>query len=371
MNIVIWIYKLGNGGAERVIADLAASFSKTEKVTLLLHTDDGIYQSDLNQNIHIQNLGKNLPPFFKPKTFFCLFGLLKFIKSEQPDIIFTTGTQHSVILLFLSRLFRFSSKIIIRETNTISVQSQKSKNLIDRFGLWAARLFYPAADKIIAPSHGVAEDLKKHIPNISNKIKVILNPINFQNIRQKSQHPLPAHLEKNTPYILAVGRLVPQKGHQDLIQAWAPIYKEQGVELIILGEGPERKKLIRLSSDLGVLDGLHLPGFDENPFNYMKNCKVFILSSYYEGLPNTLLQALACGCPVIATNCPSGPNEILQQGELGELVPVGDIKGMQNAIQHQLHSPANDAARNRKVIQALYDKDKISEQYLAIFTSVL
>lgn len=370
MNVAIWLYKLGNGGAERVVADLASSFTRRDNnVTILTHTNEGDYRSSINDKVTIQNLGTKLPQFLKPKTFFCLYGLVRFIKNEQPDIVFTTGLQHSVILLFLSRLFRFSSKIVIRETNTISIQSKLSQNALDRMSLWLAKRFYPYADQIIAPSKGVAKDLIEHIPHISTKLEVIPNPVDFEAIQTSSQKPLPEeHITK--PYILAVGRLVPQKGHLDLIKAWVPIYQERGIELMILGDGPERDKLIQCATEYGVEDGLHLPGFDANPFRYMQRCDAFVLSSYYEGLPNTLLQALACGCKIVATDCPSGPDEILQEGKLGALVPVGDIPEMRKAIEQQLDRSRNDVQGKQDIIKTWYHKDKVSERYLCLFERI-
>lgn len=369
MNIVIWIYKLGNGGAERVIAELASCFSEKNNVTILTHTSDNDYGGNVSKNVNVINLGKNVPHFIKPKTLFCLFGLIKFIKSNKPDVIFTTGVQHSVIILILSCVFRFSSKIIIRETNTISAQSQKSNNILDQFGPKMARLFYPMAHYIIAPSNGVAEDLCANIKNIAHKIKVVFNPVDVERIQKQAQEPLANSIKEHKPYILSVGRLVPQKGHADLIKAWAPIYREKNIKLMILGDGSEKENLIQKATELKVQNGLLLPGFDNNPFPAMAHCEVFVLSSYYEGLPNTLLQALACGCRVVSTNCPSGPKEILQNGRFGELVAVGDTSALNIAIENALKSK-KDTKATREMLQAHFNKKNISKQYLDIFTSV-
>lgn len=370
MNIAIWIYRLGNGGAERVITQLASEFEKEgAQITLLVHTNDNPYQDLVNNNINIVNLGHSLPSFLKPKTFFCLPGLVRFLKKQKPDIIFTTGAQHSIILIILSLIFKFSGKTIIRETNTLSAQ----KNFLPNFFMNAlfrlSTLLYPAADHIIAPSQGVADDLIRHVKNIEHKISVIPNPIDFSEIQEKSSYPLSDTRLDQIPFILAVGRLVPQKGYDNLINAWAPIYQDKGTILVILGDGPERSKLLALSEDLGVSEGLLLPGFQKNPFQYMARCQVFVLSSYYEGLPNTLLQALACGPPVVATDCPSGPREILENGKWGTLVPVGDIEAITNALEH-IATPNTQKTSIRNEMKKRYDINMIARTYLSLFEAV-
>jgi len=368
MNIVIWIYKLGNGGAERVVAELASGLSEHANITILTHTDDGEYLGSISRNVQIHNLGMRVPNLFKPKTLFCILGLIRFLKKEKPDLVFTTGFQHSAILLLLKRLKTFSSKIVIRETNTISVQSKYSKKILDRFGLRIAQRLYPFADKIICPSEGVAKDLIAHIANISGNVGIIPNPVDSEAIQIATSQELPPHFDAKKPFILAVGRLVPQKGYSDLIEAWAVLYKEKGIELVILGDGPERKTLMELAIKHSVEAGLNLPGFDQNPFRYMKYCSVFVLSSYYEGLPNALLQALACGCQIVATDCASGPREVLQDGKFGALVKVGDVENLRHAIKRQLKQTNHNSSEKQKHVKDTYAKEKIFKQYFDVFS---
>jgi len=138
------------------------------------------------------------------------------------------------------------------------------------------------------------------------------------------------------PVILGVGRHHFQKGFDTLLRAFARVRQQMPARLVILGEGPERPNLERLAAELGVAADVDLPGFDPNPFRYMRWAGVFVLSSRYEGLPNVLIQALACGCPVVSTDCPSGPSEILDGGRYGALVPVDDVEAMAQAIVRAL-----------------------------------
>lgn len=369
MNIAIWLYRLGEGGAERVVTDLASEFaSKGHEVSLLVHSENNPYGRELHENVNLISLENIFSRYLKPRTFFCLFSLIKFLKNKKPDVVFTTGVTHSVILIFVAWLFRIKSKVIIRETNTISVQEKKTSSFLSKILFSLARSAYPRATAVIAPSQGVCKDIEVKIPALKGKkIHVIHNPIRTRDIQLKSQEKLSNEELENTSYILSVGRLVPQKAFDVLIKAWAPIYHDHKIDLVILGEGSEREKLENLSKELGVSNHLHLPGFEENPFSYMASARLYVLSSYFEGLPNALLQAICCGCPVIATDCPSGPNEILQGGSLAPLVPVGDVEALQEGIDQFLKTSESNQENLWQKIETLYDPKIITEQYLTIF----
>jgi glycosyltransferase involved in cell wall biosynthesis len=158
-----------------------------------------------------------------------------------------------------------------------------------------------------------------------SKTRVIYNPIISDELKTKAAQPLddPWFTPGHPPVILAVGRLDPAKDYSGLIKAFSILRQQIDANLMILGEGPERGKLESLAQELGLSDSVRLPGLMMNPFPYMTNADVFVLSSIWEGLPGTLIQAMACGCPVVSTDCPSGPSEILDGGRYGTLVPVG------------------------------------------------
>jgi glycosyltransferase involved in cell wall biosynthesis len=138
---------------------------------------------------------------------------------------------------------------------------------------------------------------------------------------------------------LAAGRLTAQKDHYTLIKAFSLLRARRRVRLVILGEGELLDSLQSLAVKLGVADDIAWPGFVENPYTWMKHCSLFVLSSAYEGLPGVLIQAMACGVPVVSTDCPSGPAEILENGRWGRLVPVGDAKALANAMEDTLGEP--------------------------------
>lgn len=370
MKIAIWIYRLGGGGAERVVTNLASGFvQKGTKVSVLVHTHDNPYAVELDERVELKCLENVFSKYLKPRTLFCLFGLAKYLKSEKPDVVFTTGAGHSILLLLLRILLRLDTKIVIRETNTQSVQVSSSSFLYKAvFAL--AKILYPHADRVVTPSNGVADDLKARIKKIKNdKLTVIYNPIHVDFLRERGQEELDCNDLVDKDFILSVGRLVPQKGFDILIQAWAPITKKTNIPLVILGEGLEREKLETLAEKLGVSKNLYLLGFNQNPFRYMAKAKLYVLSSYFEGLPNALLQAIACGSPVVSMNCPSGPNEILKEGKLAPLVPVADVEALNLAMDAQLKGKGTQQEKFTLwgEIGDLYHIETISNKYLQLF----
>ena len=171
-------------------------------------------------------------------------------------------------------------------------------------------------------------------------MRVIHNPVVWPDHRTKAAEPVEhPWFAQHTPVVLAAGRLINLKDHATLLRAFALVAKARPAQLIIIGEGEERDNLGALAYELGIADLVELPGFRRNPFAWMAKASVFVLSSVYEGSPNVLIQAMACGTPVVSTDCPSGPREILQDGTLGTLVPVGDHSAMAEAILNAIDDP--------------------------------
>jgi glycosyltransferase involved in cell wall biosynthesis len=170
------------------------------------------------------------------------------------------------------------------------------------------------------------------------RIAVIYNPIITPELQERVKIPLqhPWLESRRLPVVLAVGRLMPQKDFPTLIQAFAQVRRHHLARLLILGEGPDRLALEALVRELGLEQDISLPGFVANPYPYMARAALFVLSSRWEGLPGVLIEAMYCGVPLIATNCPSGPQEILKDGQYGQLVPVGNVAALTHAIEMAL-----------------------------------
>ncbi|RYG40716.1 glycosyltransferase, partial [bacterium] len=196
---------------------------------------------------------------------------------------------------------------------------------------------YPAAHEIVAVSNGVADDAARVLGLRRERITTIYNPVINPSLRAQAAEP-PAHpwfSDGGAPVVLGVGRLNAQKDFPTLIKAFAQL--RTPARLMILGEGEERASLEAQAAPFG--DRIALPGFSANPFPAMTACRVFALSSRFEGLPGALVQAMACGAPVVSTDCPSGPREILEDGRWGVLVPVGDDKALAAALEESLTRP--------------------------------
>lgn len=203
------------------------------------------------------------------------------------------------------------------------------------------RMTIRMADEIVAVSRGVATDWADYFGIPNERIRVIYNPVDVERIQELAAQATAdtMQLENTVPLILAVGRLSPEKDFATLLWAFAILRERRPARLLILGEGEERATLTQLAADLGITEWVSLPGFVPNPHPYMARASVLALSSRYEGFSNVILEALALGIPIVATDCPYGPSEILEGGRYGALVPVGNPEAMAEALLRGLVVP--------------------------------
>jgi glycosyltransferase involved in cell wall biosynthesis len=229
-----------------------------------------------------------------------------------------------------------------------------------------AKMLYPKAHAVIAVSQGVSRELQETMNIPGNKIHVIFNPVVSAHLKVKSQAAVdePWFEPGSSPLILGVGRLDPEKDFATLIRAFARVRQKTTARLLILGEGPEREFLERLAHDLGISSEISMPGFVNNPLPYMSKASTLALTSWFEGLPNVLIEALACGTPVVATDCPTGPREILENGKYGRLVPVGDSEALADALIATIAAPPPPALMEEAA--ARFAVDTIAQHYLDV-----
>jgi glycosyltransferase involved in cell wall biosynthesis len=228
------------------------------------------------------------------------------------------------------------------------------------------RATYPSADGLVCVSAGVAEDLRGYLDPPHGKLHVIYNPV--LSPQQFSRAPaVPPHpwLEPGQPpLILGAGRLTRQKDFPTLIRAFALVTAQRDCRLMILGEGQERSALESLAAGLGLGDRVALPGFVTDAMGYMSHARLFVLSSAWEGFGMVLVEAMAMGTPVVSTDCPSGPREILRDGELGPLVPVAVPEALASAMRQVLDSPPDRERLRRRA--ADFTSDRAAERYLRL-----
>ena len=272
--------------------------------------------------------------------------LVAYLRETRPDAVLAAEPRYNVIAVWGRQLSGLTSRVVISER----IQVSRHTSLGDPWGQpglhGLLRRAYLNADAIVAVSDGVADDLAAYAGIPRERITTVYNPVVGPDLGAKAREPLdhPWFAPGEPPVILAAGRLDPQKDFSTLIRAFAELRSRRPVRLMILG-GANRirlayaEELRALPATLGVADDVAMPGFADNPFAFMARASIFVLSSLYEGLPGVLIQALACGCPVVSTDCPSGPAEILDNGRFGPLVPVGDVAALARAIGQVLDAP--------------------------------
>lgn len=331
--IAIFLPGLYGGGAERVLLNLAAGLAgHGYEVDLILVQAEGPYVKEIPSTVRLVELNKK--HLSAQRTLFSLPSLVRYIQRVQPDAMLSGLNYANIVAIWAKRLAGVPCRLIISEHNTFSSERKQFPSYL-RWMLHAfMKSYYPKADGIIAVSEGVADDLANVFGIRREHISVIYNPIITPDIQEKKDEPLddPWFGNNHPPVVLAIGRLKKQKGFDILIRAFAQVRKERISRLLILGEGEERPAIMNLVKELGLEQDVRLPGFISNPYPYMTNASVFVLSSRWEGLPTVLVEALYCGTRLIATDCPSGPREILKNGLYGQLVPVENIDCLGQAM---------------------------------------
>ena len=359
--ISLFIPSLRGGGAERMMVNLANEFSRRGIATdLVLAQKEGEYFSEVKEGVNIVDLGSK-------RILFSLFPLFFYLRKARPDVLIAS-MEHVAIISILAKFLSFSkTKIIVRVANTLSFSLQGTKWYKRPIRKYGAFVFYRLANQIVTNSEGSAQNLSKTLSIKRERIKVIHNPAvterMFESAKEAMGHPWLK--DKEEPVIISAGRMHKQKDFETLIKAFASRRRKEPLKLIILGEGEERPKLQALAEELGVLKSINMPGFMENPYAYISRADLFVLPSRWEGLPSALIEAMAFGLPVVSTDCPSGPREILKDGKYGELVPVGDHKAMADAIAKVLRERP-DTKEAGEYVKKNFSAQTIAGQYLEL-----
>ena len=293
-----------------------------------------------------------------------LFGLMRYLRRERPDALLAVKHRAIRTAVRARRLAGINIPLAGRLGTTVSA-ALDGCGILKRW-LWyrAMRNSYRHVDTIIAVSQGVAEDVRAIAGLHAGRLRVIRNPVITPELYQQAGEALdhPWFSDHNIPVILAAGRLTRQKDFPTLLRAFALVRRQQSCRLVILGEGGDRHKLEQLVHDLGIGDDVQLPGFVANPFRYIARARLFVLSSRWEGSPNSLTEAMALGTPVVSTDCPSGPRELLAGGQYGPLVPIGDDQALAQAMIHTLAQPPD--GQGLRVAVADYNHDTCAAAYL-------
>lgn len=359
--VALLVPDLGGGGAERVMVRLSAGLSALgQPVDLVLAHKRGPYLSEVAEGVRVVDLRAS-------RLATALPALVRYLRRERPAVLLSTRDDCNVVAAVAKRLTR-GTRVYVRASNTLSEACGEGRmRVVPRLSRW----LLPGVDGIIAPSQGVADDMARVLGVPRPRITVVPNPVAATDIRARAGEPWdhPWLTDGEGPVLLAVGRLTRQKGFDTLLSALAAVRDQVPARLIILGEGECRPRLEALRDGLGLADAVNLAGFVANPYPAMARAALFVLPSRWEGFPNALLEAMALGTPVVATDCPSGPREILEGGRYGALVPVGDSEALARAILGTLADPLPPEVTRAAV--AGLTPEGVARRYLELWSIVL
>ena len=334
-HIALFIPSLGAGGAERVFIRFANLLSAAgHRVDLVVGSTEGELAREVAPGVEVVDLGG-------VRMRGAIRTLAAYLAEHRPDALISTIAHTNLVAMLAGRLSRSGVPVAVRVSNTYSQPSKLSETPADKVVVFSLKHLYRRARMVIAPSQGAADDLEVAAKVPRSRLRVVTNPVIGDDFWDLSAEAVDHRwfAPGAPPVILGLGRLHHVKNFSGLIDAFATVRRGLDCRLMILGEGGEREALEARIDALGLADDVELPGFDPNPFRFLRAASLFVLSSSTEGLPGALIQAIAVGTPVVSTDCPSGPDEVLQGGRFGSLVPVGDTSALAAAMAATLREP--------------------------------
>lgn len=363
MKITFFLPDFKGGGAQNMVINMANEFAaRGHETSILTINKSGPYANKVAGNVKLVSLGKD-------RTAQAFFALRKYLQQQKPDIVLS-ALFHINIMLLLARLSLpgIKTKIIVTERNHFSARVKYSDRALDKIFPVLVFLFYRFADKVIGISQGVAEDIRKTATLPERKVTWIHNPVVSAETLKALESDIPLPWHDGAPVIVTSGRLVPQKDYPTLLDAFALLLKRQDCRLLILGDGPLRQQLETRTKTLGIKDNVHFSGFVDNPVAPMKSARLFVGCSRWEGFCNVIVEALLCGLPVVFTDCPSGPAEILENGKYGTLVPVGDTVALAAAMEAVLQNSSDPEKQKSRALD--FTVKKICDKYEEVMNAL-
>jgi glycosyltransferase involved in cell wall biosynthesis len=371
--IAVLMPDLGGGGVQKMTLSLATALNaRGHEVDIVVYEPAGELEPMVPPQLTVRHLepgsrflGRVLALLADPRalprlllpvllarkpapTLAYLDALAAYLRERRPDALLAAAPHQNLEAVWARRLAGVATKVLISERTVPSQILPGSPMWRNRFLPPLMRRSYQQADVIVSVSQALGDDLAEVTGIPRRRITTIYNPVVGPEIEALAAEPVehPWFQPGRPPVILGVGRLSEQKDFPTLIRAFAKVRRERAARLVIFGAAKDvaktelrRNELLALARELGVAADVDAPGFAPNPFAYMARAGLFVLSSRYEGLPGVLIQAMACGCPVVSTDCPSGPMEILEGGRWGPLVPVGDVDRIAAAIVSVVKDP--------------------------------
>ncbi len=330
--IAFFLATSGHSGVDRAMQNLIPAVARRGYRVDLLHVrKHGPHFDQAPAGVRIIDLGA-------AHVYNSLPAVVRYLRQESPSVMLSDKDRVNRTAYFARLLARVPTRLVFSSGTTLSIELA-NRGIIDRtLQRWSFGHLYRRVSNVIVTSEGVKTDMARYTGLPLRHIEVVPSPVIpanlFTAVQPRPDHPWFA--EGQPPVILGVGELARRKDFPTLVRAFAEVRKKRACRLVILGRGRDRDALLGLATELGVAEDFALPGFDPNPYPYMAHAAVFAFTSLWEGLGFVIIEALAVGTPVVATDCPSGPREILQHGRYGELVPVGDVAAVAAGIDTAL-----------------------------------
>lgn len=372
LSISIFLPTLALGGAERALVELANGLAgRGCCVQLLLMVKEGPLVRDLSPEVDLVDLA-------------CLsyrqsvLALARYYRVRRPMIVLTSLYATGLAAIAAKAVSSHKPKVIVGAHNSLLAKAVNPDNVKDRLFLMPlCRLLFPMADGVIAVSRGVVDELHTLLKLPKKNVQTIYNPVVTPELALKTTefiaHPwLGDSGQREFKTIVSVGRLVEQKGYDVLLAALSSVRQRLDCRLIIVGGGPLLIDLQATAQRFGIQEFVDFVGWQENPHKFVARADLFVLSSRWEGLANVLIEALACGCRVVATNCRYGPAEILEDGRYGELAAVDNPSDLAAKIIHALCatdlSSHSRATRMRRAHD--FTVEAAVDQYMKYFSEI-
>ncbi len=376
LRIAVFIYAMTGGGAQRTILTLIKGFvSRGHRIDLVVVRTGGALFTEIPAAVNCFPLKvpwvRFLPGGMRKLKLWCSRNALAdYLRRQRPDVLLSAASHANLPALVARRLAGTGTPLVLGLSSHLTASHAGALNLYRRLRYRTACRLYSEADAAIAVSQGVAEDVAANTGLAAQRVRTIYNPTFTEDLIDKSSAPIdhPWFKEGAPPVILGVGRLAARKDFPTLIKAFAAVRSLRPARLVILGEGGMRGELATLARKLGVAAEIDMPGYVGNPLAWMSRASVFVLSSTCEGLPGVLIEAMAAGCRIVSTDCPSGPTEILDNGKYGRLVAVGDPHALAEAILAALDSPRESQRLRQRA--ADFSVDKAVDDYLQVLAQV-
>lgn len=372
--ILFYIGTLEGGGAERVLIELLKNLNREKyQLYIALNRPQGFFYNQIPADVQV--LDRSYLYRDKTNLFERYFGLASIIKKNSIDLAmgFLPGANRS---LMRSRFFTpDNAKMILNEQNNPTFISIADRSLFkEKLEQIEMSLYYPKADGMVVACKGLKQHFLDSMNLASENIHVIYNMIDLAEIQSLALEPVSGiDFEDGIKTIVAAGRLTEQKAYGDMLEVIKKVTKQVPSRLIILGEGPDRKKIENQIKDLSLEGAVYMPGFVDNPFSYMGKADLYLSTSHWEGFHLTIAEAMACGTVPVATDCDYGPREIITDGKNGRLLPVGDVKGISKSLVELLR---NKELRDRMSVHAKsramdFNVDNIVNDYESMFDRML